>query len=480
MRASWLTAAAVSFLAACTSADVGGGGAAPIVLAGATLIDGSGALPLDDALVVVDDGTIACAGSRSECDVPGDATIVDVAGRWVMPGLVDAHVHFSQTGWVDGRPDAVDLRDLHPYEQVQARLRTDPERYFRAHLCSGVTGVFDVGGYPWTWSLPGRGEDDPLAPRIGAAGPLLTSVDHWLNLPGELQLIYMADEEKVRSTVRYHAARGTNAIKIWYVMPPQPPDTARTAALVRAAAEEAHGAGLRLIVHATGLWEAKDAIRAGADLLVHSVFDEPVDEEFLVLARESGVIYTPTITVIEGYGDVYLRRPVDSRYPLDCVDPGTRALGEADAIAEDRLPPFASDPALAERQEARVATAMRNVKAVFDAGIPVAMGTDAGNPGTFHGPSVYREMELYQEAGIDPMDVLVASTLVSARALGREGDLGTLEAGKAADLIVLYEDPTVDVRSVTAIEWVMKDGVLHARSELLPLETASGQEGGLP
>jgi hypothetical protein len=257
---------------------------------------------------------------------------------------------------------------------VQARLRTNPERYFRAYLCSGVTGVFDVGGYPWTWSLPGRGESDLLAPRIGAAGPLLSTVDHWLNLPGELQLIHMADEESVRATVRYHATRGTEAIKVWYVMP-------RMAALVRAAAEETREAGLRLIVHATGLWEAKDAVRAGADLLVHSVFEEPVDDEFLALARESGVIYTPTITVIEGYGDVYLRSLDDSRYPLDCVDPLTRSFATPNAIASDRLPPFASDAAVAERQQRRLDFAMSNAKAVFDAGISVAMGTDAGNPG---------------------------------------------------------------------------------------------------
>jgi imidazolonepropionase-like amidohydrolase len=481
MRTGILLTALASLISACVPADEADeGGSAPIVLDGAVLINGHGSPPLEDAVVVVDGETISCAGRRAECDIPVDATIVDVSGRWVMPGIIDAHVHFSQTGWVDGRPDAVDLRDLHPYEKVQARLRTNPERYFRAYLCSGVTGVFDVGGYPWTWSLPGRGESDLLAPRIGAAGPLLSTVDHWLNLPGELQLIHMADEESVRATVRYHATRGTEAIKVWYVMPPQPPDTARMAALVRAAAEETREAGLRLIVHATGLWEAKDAVRAGADLLVHSVFEEPVDDEFLALARESGVIYTPTITVIEGYGDVYLRSLDDSRYPLDCVDPLTRSFATPNAIASDRLPPFASDAAVAERQQRRLDFAMSNAKAVFDAGISVAMGTDAGNPGTFHGPSVYREMELFQQAGFSPMDVLVASTLVSARALDREADLGTLEAGKKADLIVLFEDPTADVRNVTALEWVMKDGVLHERAELLPLETAAGQSGGLP
>ncbi len=438
------------------------------VLEGATLIDGAGGVPVEDAVVVVEGGRIECAGARDACQIPRRATVVDIAGHWIIPGLIDAHVHFSQTGWVDGRPDAVDLRDLHPYEEVQARQRSEPERYFRAYLCSGVTSVFDVGGYPWTWSFRDRGESDPLAPRIGAAGPLLATIDFWLNLPAERQFVYMADEETVRDAVRYHAANGTDAVKIWYIMPPEPPDTARASALLRAAAEEARAANVRLIVHATGLWEAKDAVRAGTDLLVHSVFNEPLDEEFFTLARESGVVYTPTITVIEGYGDVFTRRFVGDRYPLDCVDPATRALGEAEAVPADRLPDFADDPAVAARQRGRVETAIANAKAAFDAGIPVAMGTDAGNPGTFHGPSVVREMELLQEAGLSPMEVLVASTRISARALGREDDLGTLEPGKRADLVVLSADPTADVTNVAAVAWVMKGGVLHNREDLLP------------
>lgn len=464
-----LTLLMASVLGACMSAETDRDAVdRPTALVGGVLIDGTGSAPIENAVVVVDSGRIACAGPRDACDVPGEAFVVDVSGRWILPGLVDAHVHFSQTGWVDGRPDAVDLRDRYPYESVQARLKADPERYFRAYLCSGVTAVFDVGGYPWTWSLAARGASDPLAPRIAVAGPLLSTIDFWLNLPAERQFVFMADENVVREAVRYHAANGTDAIKIWYIMPPQPPDTARIASLVRAAAAEARSADLPLIVHATGLWEAKDAIRAGARLLVHSVYDQPVDDEFLSLARESGVIYTPTLTVWEGYGDVYRRRPVDSRYPLDCVDPQTREFGRAGAVPADRLPSFVADSAVAARQRARLEYALANARTVFEAGVPVAMGTDAGNPGTFHGPSVYREMELLRQAGLAPMDVLVSSTLVSARALGLDGEIGSLVAGKRADLIVIAEDPLADVHNLAAVEWVMKDGVLHRRDDLLP------------
>src|SRR5207249_469091 len=143
------------------------------------------------------------------------------------PGLIDTHVHFSQTGWVDGRPDALDLRDRYPYELVEAELHARPERFFRSYLCSGVTSVFDVGGYPWTLELQERTSRSTTSPRVRAAGSLLSTIDFWLNLPDQRQFIYMADEAVVRQAVRAHKTWGAAAIKVWYIMPPQPPDAAR-------------------------------------------------------------------------------------------------------------------------------------------------------------------------------------------------------------------------------------------------------------
>src|SRR6266446_10017692 len=236
----------------------------PIAIVGATLVDGTGATPVKNAVVVMREGRIACAGPRATCQVPADADTVSAVGKWLIPGLIDTHVHFSQTGWVDGRPDALDLRDRYPYETVEAELHARPERFFRSYLCSGVTSVFDVGGYPWTLELQARTARSTSAPRVRAAGSLLSTIDFWLNLPDQRQFIYMADEATVRQAVRAHKTWGAAAIKVWYIMPPQPPDTARMSALVHAAGDEARKVGLPLIVHATGLWEAKDALRAGA------------------------------------------------------------------------------------------------------------------------------------------------------------------------------------------------------------------------
>ncbi len=256
----------------------------PRALVGATLLDGTGGPAVADAVVVLRGGEVECAGARADCPLPAGVETIDVRGRWITPGLIDTHVHFAQTGWADGRPDSIDVRERYPYEQVQAGLRAHSEPFFRAFLCSGVTAVFDVGGYPWTWDLRGGAETDTLAPHVVASGPLLSTIDFWLNLPAERQFIYLADEQAAREGVRYLAAHGTDAVKVWFIVTPERPFEELTA-VVMEAGDEARTLGLPLIVHATGLAEAKAALRAGAQLLVHGVDDLPVDEEFLALAK---------------------------------------------------------------------------------------------------------------------------------------------------------------------------------------------------
>jgi imidazolonepropionase-like amidohydrolase len=389
-----------------------------------------------------------------------------LGGMWVIPGLVDAHVHFSQTGWVDGRPDALDRRADFPYEQTVAGLEAHPERFLRAYLCSGVTAVFDVGGYQWTWALRGRAESDLQAPHVAAAGPLLSTIDHWINLPDAKQIVYIPNDSVARAMVRAHVARGTDAIKIWYVIRPNA-DTTALKAWVRTAAEETHRLGARLFVHATGLWEAKDALRAGADVLVHGVMDLPVDSEFIQLARERHVIYTPTITVLDGYRQVAMRH-FEPHYPVSCVDSATLAH----ARATDTIPASARDSATARLRSAvlqhQMATNVANIAVVHRAGITIAMGTDAANPLTLPGPSVYWEMEEMQAGGMSPMDVLVASTRNGARTMGRESDFGTIENGKLADLVVLGADPTADIRNIREVRYVMRGGALSIPRLLAP------------
>lgn len=443
-------------------------------LVGAILIDGTGDEPKADAVVVVRDGMIECAGSRSDCAVPSDAETIDVSGKWITPGIIDTHVHFSQTAFVDGRPDFLDLREIYPYEQIESRLRNHPETQFRSYLCAGVTAVFDVGGYPWTWGLPELAENDTWAPHVASAGPLLSTLDHWLNLPAERQFMFLESEEKAVEFVRYVHAHGAEAVKVWFIAVSDEEFEAKGAAVLAGGAE-AKRLGIPLIVHATDLREAKVAVQAGAHLLVHSVWDQLVGEEFIEMVRETGTIYSPTLIVGGGYlaaaEAIAAGEVPEMDDPNGCVDPWTRAKIEAipelssDLIPEETL----------QRRRDRVAKSNEigdaNLRTLSVAGIPIAMGTDAGNVLTLHGPSVYAEMEAMQAAGMTQAEVLVSATSTAARAMLRD-DIGTLEAGQIADLLVLGSDPLEDIANFRSLEMVMRGGVMRSVQELAAVASA--------
>jgi len=457
----------------------------PRAIVGATLIDGRGGPPVRDAVVVLREGRIECAGPRARCPVPVGVDTLDARGTWVLPGLVDAHVHYSQTGWADGRPDALDLRERFPYDGVEQRLRTHPERFHRAWLASGVTAVFDVGGYPWTIRMRDEAERSLEAPHVAAAGPLLSTIDFWLNLPAERQFIFLHDTTSAGEGVRYLKSLGASAVKVWFIVRPGA-DFDSMERAVTAAGAAARRAGLPLIVHATGLREAKAALRAGASMLVHSVDDLPLDDEFVAMAKANGTIYCPTLTVRDGYGRMYeagvTGRPPAIDDPNGAVDSLTRAhvMATPGEATHARLAPSAAPNAPADVPHMLAARLQRlrdaqnkahrmmadNLRRVMSAGIPVAMGTDAGNPLTLHGPAVYPEMETMQADGMRPMDVIVASTRNGARAMGREKDFGTIEPGKMADLLLVGADPARDVANLRRVRWVVRGGVVRSLAEM--------------
>ena len=434
----------------------------PVAIVGGTLIN-PGTPPVPNAAVVVRGGRVVCAGALGKaCTPPPGVEVVRVDGGFIAPGLIDAHVHYSQSGWVDARPDALDLRAAYPYDSVVAELERHPERFDRAYLCAGVTAVFDVGGYPWTIAL-GRAHEVALdAPQIAAAGPLLSTVDHWVNLPTMRQFVFARNDSTVRATVRAQAALGASAIKVWYVHP----DSAhkRMRPLLAAAGDESRRVGLPLIVHATQLARAKEALAAGARVLVHGIWPDAIDDEFISLAKRAGVVVVPTLAVLEGYQDVYRGRSPGTRYPLECVDSATRGKLER-VLPEDVR---AGRAAAVTRFDTLFRAAARNVRRMHQAGIPIAMGTDAGNPGTAHGPSVYREMEAIQAAGMPAADVFASATIVAARAMGRERELGSLAPGKVANLVVFDADPTADITNARHVRMVVRGGALYGRAELLP------------
>ncbi len=441
----------------------------PRAIVGATLFDGTGAPPIPNSAIVMRDGKIECVATRAACPVPEGVEVTDATGLWITPGLVDAHVHFAQTGWADGRPDALDVRARHPYEDVQAGLKKEPERFLRSYACSGVTAVFDVGGFAWTLGVPARAAALAWAPHVRAAGPLLSTVDHWLNLPAERQFMHLKDEESGRLGVRYLATQGAQAVKVWYIVNPERTVESSSAA-VAAAGDEARKKNLPLIVHATGLAEAKAALRAGARLLVHSVWDVPVDQEFLDLARQNTTVYCPTLTVMRGYvrmaESAVSKKPPTVDDPNGCVDAGTLAKLAETATIETGAPTPKQLEDRAARTAQREAVAAANLKRVSDAGIPIAMGTDAGNPLTLHGPSVYAEMEAMQAAGLSPAGVLTAATRGGSQALGLDREIGTIEKGKIADLLIVDADPSLDIANLRKVKSVVRGGAVRSIEEL--------------
>jgi imidazolonepropionase-like amidohydrolase len=210
-------------------------------------------------------------------------------------------------------------------------------------------------------------------------------------------------------------------------------------------------------VHATELETAKLALRAGADILVHSVEDHRVDREFIDLAKKRNVLYISTLVVNEGYDEVFGQAVKLTDIEKRLGDPMVIATwSRLGSIPADDIPGGVPTADLRATQQ----TQFLNLRLVDAAGIRIAAGTDAGNIGTLHGPALHREFELMAAAGIRPSTILVAATRNAAAVMGREADLGTLERGKYADLVILDADPTRDIHNARAIFKVIKGGAV--------------------
>ncbi len=434
------------------------------ILKGATLFDGTGSEAIKNSVVVIGGDRIKCVGTEDDCNIPSGVDVTDVSGKFITPGLIDAHVHFFQTAFFDSRPDALDLRDTYPFMEVAAYQKQHPERYYNAYLCSGITGVYDVGGFTWSIDFQEAAESNPNAPHVAAAGPLITPSDlDIFNTPADKVLVNLDSEETGREIVEYLSALGSTGIKLWQL------DLGKEyMSRVKAVSEEAKKQNKSLIAHATSLDQAKAAVEHGTQLLVHSVSDTLVDEEFIQSAKEKGTIYTPTLIVGSGYMLAYRAAAGIAPYQFDdpngCVDSKTRKLLSNASQFKDH-PSFTDE--FKERMETfdpdkdRVSkTDLGNLKKVYEAGIPIAVGTDAGNPGTVHGPSIYEEMEAMQRAGISAKDLIVMATQNGAKAMQREDDFGTLESGKMANLIILEENPGEDISNMRSISQTMIKGEL--------------------
>jgi imidazolonepropionase-like amidohydrolase len=430
-----------------------------LAIVGPTVVDPGGATT-PDATVLVVGNRIEAVGPSSRVKVPAGATRLDGKGTFVVPGLVDAHVHFHQSGGPYTRPDVFDLRAYRPYAEEQRLIREHLDETLARFLRNGVTSVADVGGPFWNFDVRDRARDNPRAPRVAVTGPLISSVDRpELNL-GDPPIIRCAAPEEARALVRREAERKPDYIKIWFIVTGDQP-VAKNRPIVEAAIQEAHALGLRAAVHATELATARAALESGADILVHSVDDAEVDDAFLRLARDRKAVYIPTLTVRSGYFRTGHQKLDLTFEELTRGDPWvTGTLFDLAHIPADKLP---ERMRLARQKPPRLGldpTMAKNLMSLLRAGVTVAMGTDSGNIGTLHGVGVLREMAAMEEAGMKPLEVLQAATQGGARVMGREKELGRVAPGAMADLLVLDADPRTGTRALARIRRVVKDGQL--------------------
>ena len=455
---------------------IGSASAQPTAIVGGTVVNPEGAPIVEEATVIVEGERITAVGERASVDVPDGATVIDASGKYLIPGLTDGHVHFFQSGGLYTRPDAIDLRAVRPYADELALITERLPDTFARYLRSGITSVVDVGGPMWNLDVRAMADTMAKAPRVTVAGPLLSSVERPQLVEGDPPILRIDTPAAARAEVQRQVEAGVDLIKIWYIVrPSETPAAFRP--VVEATIDAAHSAGLRVAVHATQLETARAAVEAGADILVHSVSDAPVDDAFVQLAAENDVLYTPTIMVGERYREVFAQQ-LDLTVPEhQLAHPDIlRSLFDLRTLPDSLVSSGLRRLMQSNRSIPSDSTAIDNLRVLHDAGVSIVAGTDAGNIGTPHGPAMHREIELMRAAGLSPREILTTATIGGARLAGRD-DLGTIEAGQLADLVVLDDDPRTDITHWSAIHRVVKGGHVFAPDDLVnPSPAAVAQQ----
>jgi imidazolonepropionase-like amidohydrolase len=409
---------------------------------------------------------IEVVGPAAQVAIPAGAHRIDARGLFAIPGLIDSHVHFFQSGGLYTRPDAIDLRAVRPYTEEIAWIKANLHDTFARYLRAGITSVVDVGGPFWNYDVRAEANRTTLAPRVMVAGPLISSVERSILDPENDPPIVKIDTiEAARALIDRELAQHTDFVKFWWVLMPGRP-AAAFQPIAQAATAYAHQRGARVVIHATELETARLAVASGADILAHSVFDAEIDDGFVELLQKNKTIYCPTLLVSGNYGYTFHGTPKLTSWDLRVANPNTIGTLLQMHDVETMLPP----PLLERIRQLRVPepphVAMRNLKRIHQAGIRVAAGTDAGNIGTQHASSLYAEAVAMVESGLSPREVLLSATRGGAQMMGRS-DVGALDAGKLGDVVLLREDPAKDIRAIAAIEHVIKDGLAYRTASIL-------------
>ena len=395
-------------------------------LVGGRLIDGTGRV-IENGTLVIDGNRIVAAGPAATA-VPAGATRIDVRGKTLLPGLVNAHGHVAAT----------------------TGLRSDPASYTRENLTRqlktyaqyGVTTVFSLGDdQALGFEMRNEQATGPLdRARVFVAGAVITG-----NTADEARAMAskVADMKPDLLKIRVDDNLGASRKM------PEP--------AWRAVIDEAHQRNLKVAVHIYSLADAKATLGAGADFIAHSVRDLPVDEGLIAALKSRDVCYSPTLTR-EISTFIYDATPtwVDDPFFVKGVTPDIITQLK-DPKRQEQIRNGAGWQA-GQQYKAGLEVAKRNLKALVDRGVRIAFGTDTGPPARFQGFFEHLELEMMVEAGLTPMQALVSATGDAARCHQRAGQFGTLAPGAAGDVLILGANPLDNIRNTRSIEQVWING----------------------
>jgi imidazolonepropionase-like amidohydrolase len=443
-----------------------------ISLVGATVINPADGKVLPNATVVINGDKIERVAMGKQ-DAATLGKQISCVGKFILPGYIDTHVHFFQSADLFTRPDGADFNSVRTYKDEVAWIKSHLDDVFARYIRSGITSVVDVGGPFWNFWVRGTANKTQKAPRVAVAGPLISSVSREKLDLGDPPIVKIDTPDQARDFVQALAKEKPDLVKIWYIVDKDHPvDAFRP--IVRATIQESHAHNLRVAVHATELETARAAVEEGADVLVHSVIDLPVDDAFVKLLKDHHVILCPTLVVFERYGRTFSHQlnltPEEEKWG----NPEVIASLDVTKISSDKLPQRVKDAladpkAVLDRIKKTYDVALPNLKKLEDAGVTIAAGTDAGNIGTIHGPALFREFQLMKEAGLTPMEILKCATANGAKLFGGEtgAHIGNLQNGYFADLVILNSNPIDDIKNASDIDTVIKNGVSYPADSIL-------------